>query len=173
MAMVGAFAFVLFLFGIWLVILPAVKKAARLNLETSQIGTKQELLKQIQDARTRAEELEVGLPQEKERHLILSHITTLAKRSGLDVDVVSPDTSVEAIKGIYPAFSVRVSAVGSFQKSVNFLGGFEKNKPKLAITSIEFDQRGGDEKTNSISISVIAQTLLLKSQETQNSLRGA
>ncbi len=166
-AMVGAFAFALVGVGIWLVVLPTFKKVNVIQLETSQIGRKQELLKKAQVSRARIESLESDLLKDKEKLSVQSYITTVANRSGLEVDSVAPDSEGKSAKGLYSVFEIQVKASGAFQEVLQFMGEIERKKPKLAITHFALN-RGTSTKNSSdsnslISVSINVQTLLLNS----------
>lgn len=176
MALVGAFAVLLFGLGVWLIIFPAIEKSARLQRETSQTGQKQELLKQIQNSEARIQVLQTNLLPEKDRHLILSHVSTLATGSGLELESVNPVSTEGNEKGAYPAFLVKMEAKGPFEKVINLLGSLSQKKPKLAIMSLELSQGLGGRRVNpetgGLSVSITAKTLLSKSSNAEISGQG-
>lgn len=173
MGVVGIFALVLICLGVWVWIVPSVQKITRLQFELSLVGKKQDLLKQIEISNGRLKALEAGLLQDKERNLVLSHVTTLAKKSGLEVDSVSPNLTDKATEGTYRNFGVRAKAFGAFQSLLGLMGQIDQKVPKLAITSIELNRSSDNGKDNSgqskqesspaISVSFDAQTVLVNS----------
>lgn len=176
MVMVGTFAIALVIAGVVLAVVPTLKKISQMRTQISQTGRKQDLLRQIQKSQERVGVLESELLKDKEKLLILSHVTTLANQAGLEVDSVSPDAAKDSTKGIYASFGVQVKAAGSFQKAMNFMGELERKKPKLVITNFELNRgisaRNNLEAGAAISLSLGVQTLILNSQEADASLRG-
>ncbi len=176
MMMVGAFTIALVAIGIGLAVVPAFKKISKMRIEISQTGRKQELLRQIQKSQERVGSLEAELLKDKEKLLVLSHVSTLANQAGLEVDSVSPEAAKDSGKGIYSAYGVRVKAAGSFQKALNFMGELERKKPKLLITNFELNRNASSKSSSEagavISLSLGVQTLILNSQEADASVRG-
>ena len=144
-----AIAGAIFIFlGVVLVVLPGLQRVNQLQNDVIDIDRKRDLLSQIQVAKTKITEGETWITEKKERHLILSYITTVAKRYGVVIDVAAPDPIEDVGKLGYFSFIIRLEVKSDFKSLFPMMVELGEANPKIVVDEMTLTRMASEEIQN-------------------------
>ena len=158
--------------GIFVVVLPGLKRINRIQGEVIEVRRRLEFLNQIQATRAKITEGEVWLTDKESRHQISSYLASLAKKHEIEVESITPDPLNEADKSGYTPFLLRLQATSSFSSLASMIIELSGANPRIAVeemtisrTEVEKDEKN-IRKDKNIRMDLVLKTLLLPSKNT-------
>ena len=152
-ALVSAAAIIL---GVFAVILPDVKKLGYLQRDLDQVSARQDAMRAILQQEKLLKSMGTLVTPEKDRYLIMSQLTAVGNRYGLEVENITPIN--ESSEGLFKPYRVQMSSKGSFHEIMSFLQGVTEMKPVVVVEKIlvvpDSFSRGGRETAASPSLQV-------------------
>ena len=131
---------IFFLIGYTLAVHPVIGQIKALGQATKNAKARSQLIAEIH--RLKAEQ--TGLTQifsaEKDRHLVLGEITTLATKHGLDLSSVVPNSVSE---GHYTKLTLTLNGQAGFISIFQFLKSLEQSRPDCSIATLNITVRSG------------------------------
>lgn len=160
-AILAAAGLVFLVLGFVLTVKPVLNRVEYLRSAAGNAKERSRLILDIHRLKQEAASLDQLLSNEKDRHLILGEITTLANQSSLDINSLVPTTVSE---GNFVRLSLAMTGSGSFRSLSRFLEVLEETKPSIAVVSLNIaSNRGGWESPRQImGIDLVLETYLRK-----------
>ena len=149
--------------GYFLAIHPASQRIQMLQYEVRNAEERSRLISEIHHLKEEQSKSVETFSEEKDRHLMLGAVNTLANKSGLQVDSLVPATSLE---DNYLKMTLDLSARGNFGSIYQFLKSLEDSRPDILVSDLSITAQrvgaGWGTMSEAISVRIVLETYLKK-----------